>query len=90
MNERNLCKSCMESVRVTEEVIEELVKEAEEESTKMVSQEVYETRLKICEGCASLQYGTTCAHSGGIVHYGAKFKEKSCPFPGKSKWQKVV
>lgn len=73
MGERSLCKGCVDSVIVTEEVIDELVKEAEEDKSKVVSEEVYIARLKICESCPSLQYGTTCAHSGCIVRYRAKF-----------------
>ncbi|MEY2192702.1 DUF6171 family protein [Neobacillus sp. BF23-41] len=89
MKEKSLCKGCVESVLVTEEVIQELVKEAEEDSSVMVSDEIYQVRLKTCESCPSLQYGTTCAHSGSIVRYRAKFKNKSCPFAGKPKWEKV-
>lgn len=89
MKEKSLCKGCVESVLVTEEVIQELVNEAEEDSSVIVSDEVYQARLKTCESCPSLQYGTTCAHSGCIVRYRAKFKNKSCPFAGKPKWEKV-
>lgn len=89
MSARNLCKGCVESVIVPDEVIQELVKEAEEDGAVIVSDEVYAERLKICESCPSLQYGTTCAHSGCIVRYRAKFKSKGCPFAGKPKWEKV-
>jgi hypothetical protein len=89
VKEKSLCKGCVESVMVTEEVIQELVNEAEEDSSVIVSDEVYHARLKNCESCPSLQYGTTCAHSGCIVRYRAKFKNKSCPFAGKPKWEKV-
>jgi hypothetical protein len=89
MSERNQCKGCVDSVIVTEEVIRELIKEAEEDLSKVVSDDVYEARLKDCESCPSLQYGTTCAHSGSIVRYRAKFKNKGCPLTGKPKWEKV-
>lgn len=89
MNGKSLCKGCVESVMVTEEVIEELIKETEEQPTLIVSDEIYQERVTICETCSSLQYGTTCAHSGCIVRYRAKFKNKSCPFAGKPKWEKV-
>jgi hypothetical protein len=79
----------VDSVIVTEEIIQELVKETEENLSVIVSDEVYQSRLKICENCPSLKYGTTCAHSGCIVRYRAKFKHKSCPFAGKPKWEKV-
>lgn len=89
MSGKSLCKGCVESVIVTEEVIIELMKETEEQPNLIVSEEVYQERLTICEGCPSLQYGTTCAHSGCIVRYRAKFKNKNCPFAGKPKWEKV-
>lgn len=89
MSGKSLCKGCVESVMVTDEVIEELIKETEERPNLVVSEEVYQERLIICEGCTSLQYGTTCAHSGCIVRYLAKFKNKSCPFAGRPKWDKV-
>jgi hypothetical protein len=89
VSERSFCKSCLGSVVVSDDVIEELVKEAEEDKTKIVSEEVYAARLKICESCSSLQYGTTCAHSGSIVRYRAKFKNMSCPVAGTPKWEKI-
>lgn len=89
MDQKSLCKGCMESVIVTEEIIQELVKEAEENQADIVSDEVYLARLRTCECCPSLQYGTTCAHSGSIVRYRAKFKNKACPFAGNPKWGKV-
>lgn len=86
MSEKNICKSCLESVIVTEDVIQELIMETEEDLSKIVSVDVYEARLKICGGCPSLLYGTTCSYSGSIVRYRAKFKSKSCPYPGGPKW----
>lgn len=63
--------------------------ETAEDLSVIVSDEVYASRLKICGNCSSLQYGTTCVHSGCIVRYRAKFKNKSCPFAGKPKWDNV-
>jgi len=83
------CKGCLETVMVTEEVIQQLVKEADDELLMVVTEEIYEARLKKCESCPSLQYGTTCVHSGCIIRYRAKFKNKSCPNPDKPKWIKV-
>ncbi|MEY2191532.1 DUF6171 family protein [Neobacillus sp. BF23-41] len=89
MSEKGICKGCVESVIVTEEVIQELVKETEEDLSVIVSDVVYKARLTICKNCPSLQYGTTCAHSGCIVRFRAKFKNKGCPFAGNPKWDKV-
>jgi hypothetical protein len=87
MNNTSPCKGCVETVIVTEEVIEDLLLEAREDPSKIVSEEVYRTRLAACEACPSLQYGTTCAHSGCIVRYRAMFKNKKCPSPASPKWQ---
>ncbi|MEH7255409.1 DUF6171 family protein [Neobacillus niacini] len=84
------CKGCLETVMVTEEVIQQLVKEADEDFSKIVSDEIYQARLKECESCSSLVYGTTCVYSGCIVRYRAKFKNKCCPNTEKPKWEKVV
>jgi hypothetical protein len=86
MEEKNRCQGCIESVMVTEEVLRELVEQIEGDRTKMVSDAVYKKRVKICEDCSSLRYGTTCAHSGYLVHYQAKLKQECCPFPGRPKW----
>ena len=86
----NNCRNCVESVIISEEVIQELINEAEEDKSKIVSDEIYHERLQICKGCPSLQYETTCVHNGWIVQYRAKFKNKSCPFPSVPKWEKIV
>lgn len=88
MSQKENCKGCLETVIVSEEVIEELVKEAEVDVSAIVSEDVYEQRIEICKSCPALKFGTTCAHSGSIVRYRAKFKNKSCSMPGKGKWEK--
>jgi excinuclease UvrABC ATPase subunit len=75
------CKSCGINVQVD---IDKVVND----ETKSVSDDIYEKRLAICMECPSLQYGTTCQHSGDIVTYRAFMKEKSCPYPGTPKWCK--
>lgn len=89
MNQRNICKGCSDSVIVTEGAIRELLDEIEKDVELLVSDEVYQARLSACKSCDSLQYGTTCAHSGCMVSYRAKFKNKSCPQAGNPKWHKV-
>lgn len=86
MTDKGSCKGCLESVIVSEEVIQELILEAEENPSKIVSDEIYMDRLRHCSHCPFLQYETTCAHSGCIVRYRAKFKNKSCPNIGEPKW----
>jgi hypothetical protein len=88
--DKGFCKSCLESVIVSEEVIQELVMEAQKEPSKIVSDDIYESRLNHCNSCTFLQYGTTCSHSGCIVRYRAKFKNKSCPNIERPRWDKVI
>lgn len=88
MSEKGMCKGCVESVIVTEEVVQELMLEAMEDMTKVVSEDVYLKRITLCNSCPSLHYSTTCIHSGSIVRYRAKFKKNSCPFPLAPKWEK--
>ena len=84
------CKGCKETVIVSDAVIQKLVIEAEEDPSLIVTDEIYETRLKECNNCTALQYGTTCRYGGFIVNYQAKFKQKSCPNPDITKWSKVL
>ncbi|MBS4195589.1 DUF6171 family protein [Lederbergia citri] len=82
----SICKSCTKSVIISQEVIQELIQDAEKEGRKIVPEDVYEKRLSICKSCPSLQYETTCMHSGSLIHYRARLEESICPFPQGSKW----
>ncbi|WP_416147378.1 DUF6171 family protein [Salipaludibacillus sp. HK11] len=73
------CKSCGKDVNVNAAEMYSI-----EESD--ISEELYQQRLSTCMECPSLLYGTTCQHSGCIVHYRAMIQEKSCPHPKEAKW----
>ena len=90
MADKTFCKSCLDTVMVSEEVIQELVREADEEISKIVTNEIYSARLTQCSSCEFLQYGTTCSYSGCIVRYRTKFKNKGCPHTGKPKWDRMM
>ena len=90
MAAKTFCKSCLDTVMVSEEVIQELVREADEDISKIVTSEIYSARLTQCSSCEFLQYGTTCSYSGCIVRYRAKFKNKGCPHTGKPKWDRMM
>ncbi|WP_251549025.1 hypothetical protein [Neobacillus muris] len=91
MDEKGLCKGCQETVYVQDDAIEQMIGKAEEEEPfNIVSDEIYSMRLQHCESCPSLKYGTTCAYSGCIVRYRAKFKNKSCPNAKETKWKKII
>ncbi|MCR2823079.1 DUF6171 family protein [Lederbergia panacisoli] len=82
----SICKGCTHNVIVSQEILQELVQDAEKEGRKIVSEEVFEKRLNMCNSCPSLQYGTTCMHSGSLIHYRAKLEASTCPYPHGSKW----
>lgn len=89
MNKKNSCKGCSGSTKVSENIIQTLIMEAEKDKSSIVSDELYKKRIEICDQCPSLQYRTTCAHSGSIVRYQAKLIKQTCPFPRKSKWEMI-
>nr|WP_274649642.1 hypothetical protein [Paenibacillus humicola] len=80
------CKGCQADVRVTERQIARMLAAIEAGSFDLVPDERYAERLAACLSCDSLQYGTTCAYCGCIVHVRAKLADKGCPKPGASKW----
>ncbi|WP_343203255.1 DUF6171 family protein [Geobacillus sp. Y412MC52] len=84
MEEKNWCQDCAGSVIVTREMMDPLIEQIDRSA--FVSDDVYEKRINICRSCSSLQYGTTCAYSGYLVHYQAKWRRECCPFPGRAKW----
>ncbi|SDZ47896.1 hypothetical protein SAMN05421736_11413 [Evansella caseinilytica] len=79
MKRFGVCKGCSSSVVVTD-----LDYELTDENS--VSEEVYQERLEICMECPSLLYGTTCQHSGAIVHHRAMLADKHCPSPLQPQW----
>jgi hypothetical protein len=90
MNRKNICKSCSGSIKVSEDYIQSLIKEADLNKFNIVSDELYKARVEICKQCSSFQYGTTCSYSGSIIHYQAKFKSQTCPYPRESKWAMIT
>jgi hypothetical protein len=81
----NQCRGCAGNVTASDEPII-YYSDPELESPLHVTEELYHKRLDICKRCSSLQYGTTCMHSGALVSYRAKLSDKHCPFPGSPKW----
>ncbi|MCM3111847.1 DUF6171 family protein [Lederbergia lenta] len=87
---KNLCKGCSESVIISNDVVDEIILGAVELGKTIVSNSIYEERLRICDRCPSLQYGTTCKHNGVFVRYHAKLAARSCPYPHDPKWREHV
>lgn len=53
--------------------------------SECVSDEEYERRLRICDGCDG-RTGPTCRYCGCFVLARAKKREQECPMPGEKKW----
>ncbi|SFT15422.1 hypothetical protein SAMN05428962_4758 [Paenibacillus sp. BC26] len=80
------CKGCSASVHVEEAQLQRILSKLAMHPGDCVSDAQYEDRLSKCEGCSSLQYGTTCAHCGCFVKVRAKLAAKGCPHPSGSRW----
>ncbi|WP_424766845.1 hypothetical protein [Paenibacillus sp. sgz302251] len=90
MSSNGNCKGCSDDYRVTDEQIDRILSAPmfQAGSELCVPDEVYVHRLKQCGGCPKLQSGTTCAMCGCFVRIAAKYRDRACPLPGDSRWEK--
>ncbi|MBZ4646800.1 MAG: hypothetical protein JG777_2289 [Clostridia bacterium] len=88
MSERNECKGCSVSVKVSFDEIKARMSEymIMLDGDDCVPDNIYQRRLSECNSCPGLYYGTTCRYCGCFVQMRAKRKDRNCPYPGKSKW----
>jgi Rieske Fe-S protein len=85
--EQEECKGCSTTVHISPEEIQRLFGETlKVRNVKLVTEEVYRSRLQVCTQCASLDYNTTCRHCGCLVQIKAKLAGAKCPFPYSPKW----
>ncbi|WP_100406327.1 hypothetical protein [Bacillus solitudinis] len=84
------CKGCTGGVSISSDPVIYYSDPLLEDSSEFVNENVLKERLDLCLNCTSLQYGTTCMHSGALVSFRAKLKNKGCPFPGSPKWESIV
>lgn len=82
------CKGCRDDYRVTDEQIDRILSAPMFQSDICVPDDVYELRLAKCRECPKFEYGTTCVVCGCYVRIAAKYKNRSCPKPGDSRWAK--
>lgn len=83
---KNGCRRCMENVVITDDIVGELLKEANIEETMIAADDMYQNRISICQTCPSLVDGTTCHFSGYLIHFQAKILNNHCPSPTDPKW----
>ncbi|NLJ84359.1 MAG: hypothetical protein GX336_05575 [Halanaerobiaceae bacterium] len=87
---RQGCKGCSASVYLSPGDIYEIIRDAEAKTRdELVAEEIYKSRLEVCQECPDLLYNTTCRYSGYLVYVLAREKKASCQKPGEKKWQAV-
>jgi hypothetical protein len=74
------CRGCTATVRLAPGEVQRLLVSylADHSSAALVDEVTYSQRLKACDTCADLVYGTTCRHCGCLVAVRAKLAEKGC------------
>ena len=82
------CKRCGLKTVLSEQDIERMVNEVRSmRGIKTVQDDVYQSRLNACFDCPKLEYGSTCALCGCVVHVRALLSDGKCPFPKNTRWQ---
>ncbi len=84
------CKGCGEQYRVSSEQIDRMLERPMFHSEELcVTDSIYEARLSQCRTCPRLQE-ETCTVCGCFVRIAAKYKNRGCPLPGASRWDKQL
>ena len=87
MSQTDECKGCREKVRLSKEEIQQIFGDAAKvRDVKLVPEDVYEMRFKICSQCPALHYSTTCIYCGCLMPVKAKLQNAKCPYPYAPKW----
>jgi hypothetical protein len=81
------CKGCQATVRLDDGEITKIFDEKfKVKSVKLVTEDLYQSRLAICSLCDYLDYGTTCRQCGCLIQIKAKLAGAYCPYPNDPKW----
>lgn len=87
MNDKNFCKSCKSSVHLTEDEMDLIFgKNAKVNNVKLISEDLYKTRINTCHNCDGFIYNSTCKYCGCIITIKAKFEAGKCSYPFNPKW----
>lgn len=85
------CKRCGLKTVLSEEDIRKMVDDVRKmRGIQLTDDDEYNRRLEICRNCEKLEYSSTCALCGCVVHVRAMLRDGRCPYPKKSKWQKEI
>lgn len=81
------CKRCGLKTVIPEEDIDKMVEDIKRmKGIKLVDEEVFNKRFKICRECDKFEYGSTCMLCGCVMQVRARLKNTSCPYPKNKKW----
>lgn len=80
------CYGCSSSVHIKDSEIETEVRRVVESGASLVNRDEYEKRLKACNACEQLIYGTTCMSCGCLVKVRALYALRICPHSSGSRW----
>lgn len=81
------CKRCGLKTVVSQEEINKMVEQVTNmKGVRLVSDEVYAERFKICTECEKFEYGSTCTLCGCVMQVRARLASGKCPYPKNRKW----
>ena len=80
------CRRCDLKTVLSDAEIAPMVKEVMASGMKLVNEEEYSRRLRICMECEKLAYGTTCMLCGAVVQVRCLMERGKCRFPKNPKW----
>jgi hypothetical protein len=83
---RNECGKCSGYVNVSDKEIAEQMKKVIKSGVPLADEKLYNERLKVCNDCERLAYGTTCMSCGCFVKIRALYALRICPHESGNKW----
>ena len=81
------CRKCPGKSEISAEMIEKMVDEVRNmRGVRLVSEEEYARRFKICKKCEKLEDGATCMLCGCVMQVRARLSDGKCPYPKGGRW----
>lgn len=80
------CIKCSGNVRISDKEVEQGIRRVIESGVPLADKNLYERRLKACNACERLLFGTTCMSCGCIVKVRAMNALRICPHECGSRW----
>lgn len=87
MTTQNPCRNCSENIEVTQDKIEEMLRQlVQARHILFVDEETSNRRLSLCMSCTAYAHGGTCKYCGCLVQIRTKIDGRHCPYPLQPKW----